>query len=144
MFMLTIFETKKVKAQKLHLKNLVALAKADGVISDAELELIYKAGERNGLKTYEVDSLIEDTEAGDIQVPSNDADRFDQVFDLVQLMLADGSIDNEEMDFCIQIAQKLGFRKAIVGVLVRKISVSLVKGYDKSSIKEEAENFLTF
>ena len=142
--MLTIFETKKVKAQKLHLKNLVALAKADGVISDAELELIYKAGERNGLKTYEVDSLIEDTEAGDIQVPSNDADRFDQVFDLVQLMLADGSIDNEEMDFCIQIAQKLGFRKAIVGVLVRKISVSLVKGYDKSSIKEEAENFLTF
>jgi len=142
--MLTIFETKKVRAQKLHLKNLVALAKADGVISEAELDLIYKAGERNGLKTYEMDSLIGDTEAGDIEVPSNDADRFDQIYDLVQLMLADGAINDEEMDFCIQIAEKLGFRKAIVGVLVRKISVSLVNGQAKSAIKEEAENFLTF
>jgi len=142
--MLTIFETKKVRAQKLHLKNLVALAKADGVISEAELELIYKAGERNGLKTYEMDSLIADTEAGDIEAASNDADRFDQIFDLVQLMLADGAINDEEMDFCIQIAQKLGFRKAIVGVLVRKISMSLANGQAKSSIKEEAENFLTF
>ncbi len=142
--MLTIFETRKVKAQKLHLKNLVALAKADGIISEAELEIIYKAGEKNGLKSYEVDDIIEGTETGDIQVASNDADRFDQIFDLVQLMLADGNISDEEMDFCIQVAQKLGFRKAIVGVLVRKISVNLVSGYDKTSIKEEAENFLTF
>ena len=144
MFMLTIFETKKVKAQKQHLKNLVALAKVDGIISEAELEIIYKAGEKNGLKSYEIDDIIEVTEAGEIQVPTNDADRFDQIFDLVQLMLADGHVGDEEMDFCINIAEKLGFRKAIVGVLVRKITVNLVNGLDKTSIKEEAENFLTF
>jgi len=142
--MLTIFETKKVKAQKQHLKNLVALAKVDGIISEAELEIIYKAGEKNGLKSYEIDDIIEVTEAGEIQVPTNDADRFDQIFDLVQLMLADGHVGDEEMDFCINIAEKLGFRKAIVGVLVRKITVNLVNGLDKTSIKEEAENFLTF
>ena len=138
--MLTIFESKK--SEKSHLKNLIALAKADGTVTDAELDLIYKAGAKLGLKQTEVAGLIDVVTIDDVTVLSNDSERFDQIFELVQLMMADGSIEDSEMDFCINIAEKMGFRKAIVGVLVRKVSSSLTEGLDKEAIKEKAKNFL--
>jgi uncharacterized membrane protein YebE (DUF533 family) len=144
MFMLTLFETKKTKVQKSHLKNLIALAKADGIISESELEYLYLIGEKNGLKEQEVTSLINDSKNTDIVVASNDAQRFDHIFELVQMMLSDGVIEDNEMDFCIAMAEKLGFRKAIVGILVRKISLGLSTGLDKEAIKNEAESFLQF
>jgi uncharacterized membrane protein YebE (DUF533 family) len=144
MFMLTIFETKKSKLQKNHLKNLIALAKADGVFSESEKEYIFKIGEKGGLKTSEIESLFSDSLIEEVKIPSNDSERFDQIFDLVQIMLADGSIDDNEMDFCISMAEKSGFRKAIVGILVRKISIGLTSGLDKEAIKRESENFLDF
>jgi uncharacterized membrane protein YebE (DUF533 family) len=144
MFMLTIFDTKKSKLQKSHLRNLISLAKADGVISDSEKDYIRKAGEKQGFKSSELDSLILEANTEELRIPSNDAERFDQIFDLVQMMLADGKIDDSEMDFCIGMAEKLGFRKAIVGILVRKISIGLTTGLDKDAIKKESENFLNF
>lgn len=142
-FMVTLFENKKTKVQKSHLKNLVALAKADGSISPAELELIQKTGAKIGLKESEINAILEDA-SFQVEVPSNDSQRFDQIFELVQMMMADGEIEDAEMDFCITVAEKLGFRKAIVGVLVRKISSGLTTGLDKDAIKSESEAFLQF
>lgn len=146
MFMLTIFETKKARTQKNHLKNLISLAKADGKISEKELELIYKAGAKIGFRENEISSILEDTKLnpGYNELPGNDSERFDQIFDLIQMMMADGEIDDAEMDFCILIAEKLGFRKAIVGILVRKISLGLNSGREKETIKAETEAFLQF
>jgi uncharacterized tellurite resistance protein B-like protein len=144
MFMLTIFDSKKSKLQKSHIKNLIALAKADGVVSDSEKEYIYKVGDKHGLKSAEIDTMILESSNEEMKIPSNDSERFDQIFDLVQMMLADSSIDDNEMDFCIMMAEKLGFRKAIVGILVRKISIGLSTGLDKEAIKKESENFLNF
>ena len=75
-------------------------------------------------------------------VPSNDSERFDQIYDLVEMMLADGIIDDSEMDFCIDMAEKLGFRKAVVGVLVRKISMGVKDGLKREDIKRDAHAFL--
>lgn len=144
MFMLTIFDSKKSKIQKSHLKNLATLAKADGEISESELTFITKIGAKQGLKESEISSLLEDTTTTDFEIPTNDSERFDQIFDLVKLMSADGVIEDKEMDFCISIAEKLGFRKAIVGILVRKISLGLTSGLDKDAIKSESEAFLYF
>lgn len=144
MFMLTLFDTKKTKVQKSHLRNLAALAKADGQISQSELAFIYKIGAKQGFKEFEVANLIGETNPQSATLPTNDSDRFNQIFDLVQLMAADGVIEDSEMDFCISMAEKLGFRKAIVGILVRKISIGLNSGLDKQTIKAESEAFLTF
>lgn len=137
-----LFETKKTKIQKSHLKNLISLAKADGKISSAEMDLIEKAAAKFGFKETEIQSLIEDSNKTNFTIPSNDSQRFDQLFELVQMMTVDGEISDEEMDFCILMAEKLGFRKAIVGILVRKISLGLTTGIDKDSIKAESEAFV--
>jgi uncharacterized tellurite resistance protein B-like protein len=142
--MLAIFESKKSKVQKSHIKNLAALAKADGVISNTELEFIHQVGAKQGLKESEITSLIEDANSSDIELSSNDSERFEQIFDLVKMMTIDGVIEDAEMDFCIVMAEKLGFKKHIVGVIVRKISLGLTSGLDKEAIKAESKAFLQF
>lgn len=144
MSLMDLFSSKDTRLVKAHLKNLVALAKVDDFIAKTERELIYRIGERNGLSEESVEDIIEETSTSEAHIPLNDSERFDDLFDLVHLMLVDGIIHESEIDFCMNMAEKLGFKKAIVGVLVRKISMNIVNGLNKESIKTDVSNFLKF
>ena len=142
--MFGFFESEQAKKIKGHLLNLAALAKADGHIDAREMNFILAVGKKNGLNTSEVNELISGAKGTTGDLPTNDSERFDQIFDLVDMMLADGVVDETEMDFCIMMAEKLGFRKAIVGVLVRKISQGVKDGMPRERIKEESTSFLNY
>lgn len=142
--MFNFFESDEVKKLKSHLTNLGALAKVDGHIDTAEMNYIITIGKKNGLKPEDVKALMANTDKVKLEIPTNDSDRFDQIYDLVEMMLADGIVDDNEMDFCIDMASKLGFRKAIVGVLVRKISMGVKDGHSRDHIKKEAQAFLEY
>lgn len=139
-----LFAGKDHRLVKAHLKNLVALAKVDNFIAKTERELIYRIGERNGLSEESVENIIEETSTSEAHIPLNDSERFDDLFDLVHLMLVDGIIHESEIDFCMNMAERLGFKKAIVGVLVRKISMNIVNGLNKEAIKTDVSNFIRF
>jgi uncharacterized tellurite resistance protein B-like protein len=142
--MFGFFENEQAKKIKGHLLNLAALAKADGHIDAREMNFILAVGKKNGLNSSEVQALISGSKGAIGDLPTNDSERFDQIFDLVDMMLADGVVDDTEMDFCIMMAEKLGFRKAIVGVLVRKISQGVKDGLPRERIKEESTSFLNY
>ena len=143
--MFGFFENEQTKKIKDHLLNLAALAKADGHIDAREMNFIIAVGKKNGINSTEVQSLVSGSKGiENNDLPTNDSERFDQIFDLVDMMLADGVVDETEMDFCIMMAEKLGFRKAIVGVLVRKISQGVKDGLPRERIKEESNSFLNY
>ncbi len=143
--MFGFFENEQAKKIKGHLLNLAALAKADGHIDAREMNFIISVGKKNGISASEVQALVSGAAKGTSNdLPTNDSERFDQIFDLVDMMLADGVVDDTEMDFCIMMAEKLGFRKAIVGVLVRKISQGVKDGLPRERIKEESISFLNY
>ena len=142
--MFGFFENEQAKKIKGHLCNLAALAKADGHIDDREMNFIITVGKKNGVSASDVRKIVLGKSGGESDVPSNDSERFDQIFDLVDMMLADGVVDETEMDFCIVMAEKLGFRKAIVGVLVRKISQGVKDAMPRERIKEESLSFLNY
>lgn len=142
--MFGFFENEQAKKIKGHLLNLAALAKADGHIDAREMDFILAVGKRNGINPSDVQALVSGTKSGNSDLPTNDSERFDQIFDLVDMMLADGVVDETEMDFCIMMAEKLGFRKAIVGVLVRKISQGVKDAVPRERIKEESISFLNY
>jgi len=142
--MFSFFENEQVKRVKNHIMNLGALAKVDGHIDQTELNYIISIGQKNGMKPEEVKSLIANSGTTKQLLPENDSERFDQIYDLVEMMLADGIVDDNEMEFCIEMAAKLGFRKAIVGVLVRKISIGVKDGLSREQIKSESQDFLNF
>jgi uncharacterized membrane protein YebE (DUF533 family) len=142
--MFGFFENEQAKKIKGHLCNLAALAKADGTIDDREMNFIITVGKKNGMSGPAVRKLVAGQTNCESDIPSNDSERFDQIFDLVDMMLADGIVDETEMDFCIMMAEKLGFRKAIVGVLVRKISQGVKDAVPRDNIKEESLSFLNY
>ena len=142
--MFGFFQNKQAKRIQGHLQNLAVLAKADGHIDDREMNFIIAVGKKNGLSSTKVKELVTGARGMSNDIPTNDSERFDQIFDLVDMMLADGIVDDNEMDFCIMMAEKLGFRKAIVGVLVRKISQGVKDGHPRERIKEESDVFLNY
>jgi len=144
MKMFDIFESKKTKQLKNHLRNLVTLSSADGNIDESEKEILIKIGTRKGLKKADVQKIIDNPGNTNYVPATSDDERFEQIYDLVELMLADGIAEDNELHFCVEMAEKLGFRKAVVGVLIRKITLSLLEGLDKETIKKEVRAFLVF
>ena len=139
--MFGFFESDETKRLKSHIKNLGALAKVDGHLDPEEMNYIVSIGTRHGLKAHDVKEILSNLDRIELKPPANDTERFDQIYDLVEMMLADGIIDEKEMDFCTSMALKLGFRKSIVGVLVRKISIGVKDGMPREMIRQEAQAF---
>ena len=44
----------------------------------------------------------------------------------------------------MELANRLGFRKVIVGVLVAKITRGIAEGLDRDQLKEEAAPFINY
>lgn len=135
-------ETPKTKGIKSHINNLVSIAQSDGEFSMAEKRLIFSIGRRHGLKDEKLKKIIKTKEPIKFKTPDNDNDRVNMVMDLVEMLLADGVATETEIADCIAISEKLGFRKAIVGVLVRKVIMDTTEGKSKEEIKKECSNFL--
>ncbi len=140
--MFSFFESEETKKLKSHITTLGALAKVDGHVDPNEMNFIISIGKRHGLKASEIRNLLSNPKKTELQLPTNDSERFDQIYDLVEMMLADGIIDENEMNFCTHMAAKLGFNKTIVGVLVRKISIGVKDGLSREHIKQEAQSYL--
>ncbi|MCC9165765.1 TerB family tellurite resistance protein [Pontibacter harenae] len=142
--MFGFFESEETKRLKSHITNLGALAKVDGHVDQQEMEFIVAIGQKHGMKKSDVQSLLANSETIEPQMPANDMERFDQIYDLVEMMLADGIVDENEMAFCVTMATKLGFDTSIVGVLVRKILMGVKDGLSRENIRKETQTFLNY
>ncbi|MBO0358136.1 TerB family tellurite resistance protein [Hymenobacter sp. BT186] len=140
--MFGFFENEQTRKVKSHIQNLAALAKADGHLDEREMSFIVTVGKRNGIRADQVRSIVANSNLNQLIVPDNDSERFDQIFDMVDMMLADGIVDDSEMDFCTIMAEKLGFRKDIVGLLVKNISQGVKDGMEREDIKADIQAFL--
>jgi len=125
-----------------HLKNLWEVAMSDGHIDDTEVKLLYQIAKRHSVGKGRVNSVKKKIETIPFASPDNDRERFDQVYDLVMMMMADGDIDDNEMKVCNKYAEKLGFDKRIVDELVYSISSNITVGNDPEETKERIKYML--
>ena len=140
--LLTLFATKKSKAQKGHIMNLIKLAKADGIISRQESGLLVKIGEKNGISEEEVFEMVEVSDDFFYNKPANDTERFNQMYDLVEMMAIDGVVDDKEISYTIEIAEKMGIRKSVAWILVNKLVEGIKAGKKRDTLKRYASEFL--
>ncbi len=140
--MISLFENKTTKKNKNLLKNLVALANADMKLDKAELACIYRIGEQRGLTKDQIKQIVKSQKKHQIIVPEEITEKFEHLYDMVQVMVADGVVEDSEVEFCVDIAGKLGVRTATKGLLVTKITNSVLEGKSKERILEEAKPFL--
>ena len=134
----------KVKKELLesHLKNLWEVAMSDGHIDDREVKLLYQIADRHGVGRGRVNKIKKNMNEIDFFKPDNDQERFDQIYDLVMMMMADSEIDENEMRVCNKYAEKLGFDKRIVDELVYSISSNITVGNNPEETKERIKFML--
>ncbi|MEM6524921.1 MAG: TerB family tellurite resistance protein [Bacteroidota bacterium] len=99
------------------LNILIQLAEIDKHFSPLERQRIFDLARKRKFPQEEVKELIRNPEPiGTLGALSNDQ-RFDYLFNLIDLMLADKKIFENELVFCKDIAIKLGFKKDVVEFL---------------------------
>ena len=118
--MLGFFEHQYLSYKKNHIKNLLALAKADGHMHPKEEELLFKIAKRYGLKDRQVKVLIESDEKFTINVPDNHNDKMNLLYDLVLMVYADDVVDKHEIKFCEEAVTQFGMKKELVGWLMEE------------------------
>lgn len=117
--MIGFFEHQYLSFKKNHLKNLIALAKADGHLHPDEEKMIYKMGDKYGLKDRQVASLLRSNKKSDLHVPDSHEQKMDQLYDIVMMVYADGVVESSEIEFCEEIVDRFGYKKDIVSWLIK-------------------------
>ena len=103
------------------LNILIQLAEVDKHFSPLERQRIFDLAKKRDFPQEEVKQLIRSPEPiGTLGALSRDQ-RFDYLYNLIDLMLADKKIFENEIIFCRDIAIKLGFKKDVVEFLQESI-----------------------
>jgi uncharacterized membrane protein YebE (DUF533 family) len=118
--MMGFFEHQYLSYKKNHIKNLLALAKADGHMHPKEEVLLYKIAKRYGLKDRQVKELAETDEKFEVNVPDNHNDKMNLLYDLVLMVYADEVVDQHEIEFCEDAVTRFGMKKELVGWLLEE------------------------
>jgi uncharacterized membrane protein YebE (DUF533 family) len=138
--MIGFFEHQYLSYKKNHIKNLLALAKADGSMHPKEESLLYKIGKRYGLKDRQVKTLIETDEKYDIVIPDNHNDKMNLLYDLILMVYADDVVDKHEIEFCEQAVRQFGMKKQLVSWLLAEFERGTPPPPDEwDEIKKEAK-----
>jgi len=119
--MIGFFEHQYLSYKKNHIKNLLALAKADGTVHEKEQKMLFKIGKKYGLKDRQVQTLMDSKEKFEINVPESHHDRMNVLYDLMLMVYADGIAEKSEIAFCEQVVKKFGMKKEIVPWLLTEV-----------------------
>jgi uncharacterized membrane protein YebE (DUF533 family) len=119
--MIGFFEHQYLSYKKNHIKNLLALAKADGVIHPKEQKMLFKIGRKYALKDRQIQELIDSKEKFQVNVPDNYEDKMNLLYDLMLMVYADGVVEKSEIAFCEDVGGKFGFKKEIVSWLLNDV-----------------------
>ncbi len=122
---------------------LVQLAKVDGVVVQDEIDLIKQIGEAHGLSSEEISACFDDpdSEINDLSDIGDD-EKYEYIYNLVQLMKIDGRLYKEEINFCSRLAGKLGYDDAVLLELMVKIYSDPDITTDKATLKSTIQKFL--
>lgn len=131
-------EMDEKQLSRIHINNLVHLAKIDHHFDESEEELIYRIGKKAGFEENEIKDMIENPITTDISNPQSQEEQFEYLFNVVNMMMIDGRLFQKELDYCTDVAVKLGFKKIIVTVLIRAIEDGLKLEMDENEIRKEA------
>jgi uncharacterized tellurite resistance protein B-like protein len=117
-----------------HLKNVVALAQADGRLDAGEMAIIQKVALAAGVSEDELQDILDDPAELKIAAAASQTQRIEQFYDLILTMLVDGQIDKEESKLCFDVAAILGFEESMVQTLIGDVIESIRSELDPAEV----------
>jgi uncharacterized membrane protein YebE (DUF533 family) len=128
--------------KKAELNVLINLAASDRHVAERESKLIHLIGKANGISKEDVDILLNAPKPiGDINSLTAD-EKFEHLYQLIQLMKMDGQVFRSEIVFCENIADRLGFKKGVVAEISQHVYSDPSITADRDMVKSKAMKFL--
>ena len=128
--------------RKKQLSLMIQLAISDNRLSEREERLIFNLGKLHNISEAEVKELIKKPEPiGPIEALTND-EKFQYLYMVIQMMKIDRKVFKSEIEFCKDLADKLGFRKGVVAELSSKIYSDPVITADREALMKSAFRYL--
>ncbi len=103
--------------KKAELNVLINLAASDNNVEPKEAKLIHSIAKANGISTEDVEAMMKNPKPISSVSGMTQEEKFEHLYHLIQLMKMDGQVFRSEIVFCEQVAEKLGFKKGVVGEL---------------------------
>jgi len=124
------------------LQLLVNLARADDNLAQDEKQFIKNIGKAHGYPESSVETLFYETHA--INIPENltHEHRVDFAISLTQLMLLDKMMFLKEIEYCINLVERLGFEKRFIYKLIAAVSEQANDPKQLETIRKEAHKYL--
>lgn len=130
--------------KKAELNILINLAASDSKIEERESKLIHMVAKANGISKEEIAEMIKNPQPiGNLSALTSD-EKFEHLYYLIQMMKMDGQVFKSEIAFCEEIAQKMGYKKGIVGELSQHIYSDPSITSDRDMLRKKAEKFIVF
>ncbi len=124
------------------LNLLVQLAKVDGVVVQDEIDLIKQIGAKNGMSQDEISACFEDPNLVEDLSNLTDDEKYEFIYNAVQLMKIDGRLYKEEIQFCARIASNIGYAEEVLIELMLKIYSDPDISADKATLKTTIQKYL--
>ncbi len=128
-----------------HLSMLIQLALTDNDFAGPEKGMIYMIGKANGIKETEIDGLVKrhlNKEPVKIEFKAlSEEERFEYLYNIVQLMKIDNEVFLSEIRFCEKMAERLGYQKAVIREVSSKIYSDPAITSDRHLLADTAQKF---
>lgn len=138
--MIGYFEYQSLQNKKMHLQNLVTLAKADGKLHADEINLLNKIGKHYGLKKNQILEIFKEQKNAELKIPANFDQKINQLFEIVKLMMVDNIVDEKEMEIANEMAENLKFDKNIINRLIELNQIKSLNMWEWEDFKRSASD----
>lgn len=123
-----------------HLSNLIAVALSDGTIDDSEWNRIVLIAKNRGVSEQALGIFRNNIHKARFTPPVDFEEKVKQIFELVEVMMADGVIDPEEVQLCRKLAERYNLLPRIVNDMVARIPQLIAEGKRTQSVIDEIVN----
>lgn len=127
---------------KEQLNVLINLAASDRSVGEKESKIIHMIGKANGVSKEDIESMMKKPQPIGNLGQMSEEQKFENLYHLIQIMKSDGQVFLSEINFCEQIAEKLGYKKGVVAELSSRIYSDPSITTDRKLLIERAHKFL--
>jgi uncharacterized tellurite resistance protein B-like protein len=129
-----MFETPGKRQKKEHFNHLIRISMADGIIMQSELAMLHRIGRKMGFTEPEIEELIASGKKPEFDIPYELSKRFEQMYDVVKMILSDGQTDEKEIQLATGMALIYGFSEQEVPSLLELLINGVKTGEDEEEL----------
>jgi len=135
---LGLFKEGKVGA-KSHMKNLIEMAMADGHFDNSEKNLLNSIAKKYSVSSAQLKSIHDNPDVIEFEVPKNDSQKFEQLYDLINMMVVDECVDRDEIKLCGMFARKFGYQENKTDELIDAVANNIKNGQSLGDTKTRVQ-----